>query len=237
MPVFRIDWEFVGLAMPASERDLRFGGAEKRWAHVITGWPKSGRGKPAMKSLKITVEMADLNKGRKGKDLALGHTDIVACLPDSAGAAAGIPTHARMLLDRKRFGIAIEERPEVVRDLIAHAIGHALGFGAGMACSRFVEAKGRRTFFTGRHAMKEYKAIARGGPVPLESQGDKETAGKHWDENARDRSPLGRIMVYELMSGNFDSGDNRLTRLTIAAMRDLGYDVDMDAAENYRDAD
>ena len=41
-------------------------------------------------------------------------------------------------------------------------------------------------------------------------------------------------MFYDLMSGTMGSGDNRLSRLTVAAMNDLGYEVNMNAAEPYR---
>jgi hypothetical protein len=239
MAGFRIEWDFHELGLSDDELDLRFGDAARRWSNLITGFPKNDRGKPALKSLKIRVEMADLNAGRKKKDeLTLGHTEVTESLPKGAGRAAGIPTRALMQLDSKQFRTAVEDRPEVVRDLIAHEVGHALGFGSCAPCTRLIEDRGRnRFFFIGRHAMKEYAAIGGKGAVPLESSGNSATAGKHWDENTRDKSRLGRIMVYELMSGNFDSGDNRLTRLTAAAMRDLGYEVDMDGADSYRDAD
>jgi hypothetical protein len=100
----------------------------------------------------------------------------------------------------------------------------------------FVSPSG--TLYTGPFASAEYARIAPGSAgVPIETGGGAGTAGAHWDEDENDHSELGRKLLYELMSGNIQQGDNRISPLTVAALKDLGYQVDMSAAEAYRTHD
>ena len=62
-------------------------------------------------------------------------------------------------------------------------------------------------------------------PVPVANTGGPGTAEGHWREN---------IFDHELMTGYAeDSGPMPLSRLTIAALEDLGYAVDYDQADDF----
>ena len=111
-------------------------------------------------------------------------------------------------------------------ETITHEIGHVLGFGTLFAQHDLVRGGGTvNPTFVGPAAMAEYariKGLPAPTPVPLEATGGPGTAEGHWRESVFDD---------ELMTGWIDSGANPLSRLTVAAMADLGYKVDIDRAD------
>lgn len=111
-------------------------------------------------------------------------------------------------------------------ETILHEVGHVLGFGTIFALRGLVRGSGTTDpTFVGPMAMAEYarlKGLPGPTPVPLEATGGPGTAEGHWRE---------AIFDDELMTGWLDSGVNPLSRLTVAAMGDLGYQVDMDRAD------
>jgi hypothetical protein len=74
--------------------------------------------------------------------------------------------------------------------------------------------------------MKEFGRLTGDGPapVPVANVGGAGSAGGHWRESVFDN---------ELMSPNIDGNNNPLSRLTVASLGDLGYTVDLDAAQDY----
>ena len=237
MAGFRIEWKFGTLPISDTARDVFFGGAADRWANVITGWPKGAGGRPALNVLTIEVRMRDLNKKPgAGGSFILAHADLLDQL--KSGPAKHIPTRAQILLDKAKFLDRFQKDGAATVDLIAHEIGHALGFGEIWAERGLLRKVGTKIFYTGKHAVAEYRTWAAANKakpgVPVEDAGGANTAGEHWKENSSDTSKQGIRLTSELMSGNLEHGDNRLTRLTVAAMKDLGYQVDMGAADDYR---
>jgi hypothetical protein len=74
-------------------------------------------------------------------------------------------------------------------------------------------------------ANAEDAALGRSGGALVEEDYGEGTAGAHWKETLYDR---------ELMTGFVEPGVRMpLSRLTIGALRDLGYGVNPDHAENY----
>ena len=61
-------------------------------------------------------------------------------------------------------------------------------------------------------------------PVPVENTGGEGTADGHWRES---------VFKNELMSGFIAASGNPLSRLTAASLQDLGYKVNLSAAEPY----
>ncbi len=81
--------------------------------------------------------------------------------------------------------------------------------------------------FNGPAAMPQYVLLLDGGgtqPVPVENQGGGGTARVHWRES---------VFGNELMTGFVGAAGNPLSKLTVASLQDVGYEVDLDAADPY----
>ena len=118
---------------------------------------------------------------------------------------------------------------ETLTDIIFHEMGHILGFGTLWSAGPIALVTGEGTTdprFTGAAAMAEWRALGGMGTVPLENTGGSGTADAHWRE---------ATFRTEVMTGFVSAvgTPNPLSRLTIAAMADLGYAVDYGAAEAY----
>lgn len=101
-------------------------------------------------------------------------------------------------------------------DVLAHEMGHALGFTRGAdVFSRWVVGD----TFTGASAVREFNSTfsRTGTSVPLQ------LGGAHWDET---------VFGTELMTPFVDNA-NQISRVTIGALADMGYTVNYAAAESY----
>jgi hypothetical protein len=111
-------------------------------------------------------------------------------------------------------------------DAIAvHEMGHILGIGTlwntfGLLIGGGTNDPG----FAGSQAIAEYGDLGGSGLVPVENMGGQGTRDGHWRESIFDN---------ELMTGFLNDSFNPLSRLTIASLADLGYDVDLGAADDY----
>ena len=106
--------------------------------------------------------------------------------------------------------------------VLEHEAGHVLGIGT------LWDDKGLYDGFSGQYASgtqaeSEWRNIGCTGPLPVELDGGQGTAGGHWDEVCLD---------HELMTG-FRTGNTPLSRITIASLADIGYTVNMGAADPY----
>jgi hypothetical protein len=79
-------------------------------------------------------------------------------------------------------------------------------------------------YYSGTNAQYEWEQICPGGKIPVETDGGAGTAGAHWDE---------KCLRGELMTGYVSPNAMQLSRLTIATLKDMGYGVDMSAADAY----
>lgn len=109
-------------------------------------------------------------------------------------------------------------------DVILHEMGHVLGLGTNWLFTGVVTDLLTNPGYTGRAAVAAHQEL--GGPryVPLENQGEFGTIIGHWRE-----STFGD----ELMTGFLGTRPTRMSRMTIAALADLGYGVDLDQADPY----
>jgi hypothetical protein len=121
----------------------------------------------------------------------------------------------------------------LLEDVIVHEMGHVLGFGtlwnagihdvllgAGTSDPRFVGPGAI-------HAFDESGGESRvGSKVPVENTGGSGTRDGHWRETVHNA---------ELMTGWIEGGGvpNPLSIITIASLADLGYAVNMFAADPY----
>jgi hypothetical protein len=116
---------------------------------------------------------------------------------------------------------ALEETGSLL-SVILHEMGHVLGIGT------LWESKGllSNNNFTGLNAAREYGSLLLSDalPVPVEDMGGPGTAGGHWRETT---------FADELMTGFISGATQPLSRLTIASLIDLGYDVSFDEADQF----
>ena len=152
----------------------------------------------------------------------------------SARMSNGLPIVASLTLDTGDIGLFATGR---LVDLIVHELGHALGFGTLWAGKGFLEnpslpaSKGADTHFDGLNAVTAFDAIGGnvytgGQKVPVENdEGGPGSRDSHW-----------RLTVFtnELMTPFLTTGANPLSRVTVASLGDLGYDVDEGGADAFQ---
>ena len=109
-------------------------------------------------------------------------------------------------------------------DVILHEMGHVLGLGTNWVLTGFVTDLLTDPAYTGRGGVAAYQQLGGARYVPLENDGGLGTVIGHWREET---------FGDELMTGYLGSRPTRLSRLTVAALADLGYGVDLDQADAY----
>jgi hypothetical protein len=108
--------------------------------------------------------------------------------------------------------------------VIKHELAHVLGFGTLFSSNGLHTGSLSSDRYLGAGAAAEWQKICPQGRIPIETEGGEGTAGGHWDEEC---------LRGELMTGYLSQGRAALSRLTIAAFADMGYGVNMDAADEY----
>jgi hypothetical protein len=116
-------------------------------------------------------------------------------------------------------------------DVVLHEMGHVLGIGTmwNLGRSLLTGAGTASPFFTGAAGRAGFQAINTvtfsGTPVPVEgNSAPVGTRDGHWRE-----SVLGR----ELMQGYAKVGGMPLSRLTVGSLQDMGYVVNLSAADPF----
>src|SRR5262245_17522792 len=124
--------------------------------------------------------------------------------------------------------MASMERRGLIFSVVLHEMGHVLGIGTIWEDRGLLSGAGTSNpIFVGAHATAAYNQMfgtsARG--VPVENTGGAGTADGHWRET---------IFVSELMTGWAGPGTNLpVSSVTVASLWDLGYTVNMAAANSY----
>lgn len=138
-----------------------------------------------------------------------------------------LPAYGIMRFDKEEVASLIENGS--FEDVIRHEMGHVLGFGViwnqrGLVNTVDSNVCVEDPRFAGALGLQEWQKLGGTGEVPLENLAGAGTCNSHWREN---------LLADELMTGFVDFGKNPLSRLSIAAMGDLGYKVNLEAAEPY----
>jgi hypothetical protein len=111
-------------------------------------------------------------------------------------------------------------------------MAHVIGIGTVWDITGLAGSRTRKCPYYGRNANLEYKKLTGCSSVPLELDGDAEgTQCSHFDDEC---------LQNELMTGflNYATSYNPLSRITIGALRDLGYtDADYSKADKYERSD
>lgn len=219
---FTIEVRFLG-GLTQRQKNA-FKAAADRWTRVIVG---------DLPSVQVDGEVIDdlliLAQGSAidGPGGILGQAGPTHLRPASAGRAAFIPAKGMMAFDTA--DLRKMEQNGTLKDVITHEMGHVLGIGTIWSRKSLLRGVGTSNpTFVGQNAMREYRAL-RGGtgalkPVPVENTGGQGTRDSHWRET---------IFRNELMSGFVAAAGNPLSRLSVGSLEDLGYAVDMNAAEPY----
>jgi len=215
----------------SAEVQAAFDAAEARWESVLVA------GVPA-----ATVSIGGNACGATNGALTGTVDDVVIDISTTAiDGAGGILARAGPCLvssgDRlARFGVMEFDLADIggllaantLAAVIVHEMGHVLGIGtlwdqtpAGQLLAGGGSADPR---YTGPRGVAEWSTLGRSGTVPVEATGGPGTADSHWRET---------VFGNELMTGFLSPGTNPLSRLSIASLADLGYRVDVGAADAY----
>lgn len=217
---FTIEVRFQGGLTPRQQ--AAFTAAADRWTRVIVGdLPSVQVGSETIDDVVILAEGAAID----GPGQILGQAGPTHLRPASAGAAALLPAQGSMTFDTA--DLATMEADGTLDDVIAHEMGHVLGIGTIWTRKRLLAGSGTADpTFTGAAARAEYATLTGRAPanVPVENTGGPGTREGHWRES---------VFGNELMSGFIAAPGNPLSRLTAASLADIGYQVDLDAAQAY----
>jgi hypothetical protein len=220
--LYTIEVRFMG-GLTETQKDA-FKGAADRWSNIIVGdLPPVSVDGEIVDDVLILAQGVEID----GPGQILGQAGPTFLRPPNAGLAAFLPAKGRMSFDTA--DLANMEANGTLQDVITHEMGHVLGIGTLWQIKGVLD--GRQTpnpTFTGAAAMAEYGVLRGDGagpvPVPVENTGGSGTRDAHWRE---------MIFRNELMSGFIAGAGNPISRVTAGSLQDLGYVVNLDAAEPY----
>ncbi len=218
---YTIEVRFIG-GLTDRQKDA-FKGAADRWTRAIIGdlpdvLDDDGQ---LINNLVILAQGAPID----GVGRILGQAGPSILRPANAGPAAFLPAKGEMTFDTA--DLANMEANGTLDDVIAHEMGHVIGIGTIWHLKKLLRGAGTaRPTFVGVNAMREYGTLKGTKPtrVPVEDEGGSGTRDSHWDDDK---------FVNELMTGFVNPSSNPLSRMTIASLQDMGYTVDLSAAEPY----
>ncbi len=118
---------------------------------------------------------------------------------------------------------------------VTHEFGHVLGVGTLWNDRDFLRDPSvdgnanADTHFDGPLTVSAFNAIGgrsyRGAKVPVQSGGERGSSDSHWRES---------VFGIELMTPYIELGPQPLSRITVESLADVGYEVNLTAADQYR---
>jgi hypothetical protein len=217
---YKIEVRFLGGLTTAQKN--AFKAAADRWTKVIVGdLPSVTVGGEVIDDLLIEAQGVPID----GPGKILGQAGPTNLRPASAGVNAFLPAKGIMSFDTA--DLAQMQSNGTLLDVITHEMGHVIGIGTIWTRKGLLAgAATANPTFTGTNAKKQYGILKGTGPaaVPVENTGGAGTKNSHWRES---------VFKNELMSGFIASPNNPLSKLTVASLKDMGYVVNMAAAEAY----
>ncbi|QDU51944.1 choice-of-anchor Q domain-containing protein [Gimesia panareensis] len=215
---YHIDVVFTDTSLTASQQAI-FQQAADRWSEIILGDVPdviiSGIG--LVDDLRIEASAPAID----GVGGILGQAG-----PTAVRTGTFIPATGVMQFDSADVA-SLEASGQLV-DVILHEMGHVIGFGTIWDSLGLIQGAGTAaSSFLGTNAIAQYNALLGRSvtAIPLETNGGPGTADAHWSETDLDN---------ELMTGFLNSGvANPISAITIGSLADLGYVVDLGAADSY----
>jgi subtilisin-like proprotein convertase family protein len=213
---FTVEVRFLGGLSPTQQ--AAFANAAQRWAQIIRGdLPTAIVDGVTIDDVLIEAEGVLID----GPGGVLGQAGPTAIRPGSNLPVKGIMSFDTADLDRM-------EADGSLTDVILHEMGHVLGFGTLWSrMSLIVGVDTVNPIFVGANAMREY-AVLTGRPdptpVPVENMGGPGTRDGHWRE---------RVFGHELLTGFLSGPARPISRMSVGAFEDMGYEVDYEAADAF----
>ena len=253
-PTYDIELRYVGAEPTAAQKAIILQAADV-WERIIT----EGVPDRFIASSSVICDDGDPSLFGTHVDDLVVYIKVRAIDGQGGTLAQAGPCWSRLPSHLPYLGIVILDSADltplhnvgVLRRIVTHEIGHVLGFGTswdqmagphGLPLLRQpslapggAKVPGRDTYFSGRAAVDAFNAAGghayrRGAKVPVENDtgqyGDG-TLDAHWRES---------VFEAELMTSTqlMERGTNEpLSLVTVAALDDMGYKVDYDAAEPY----
>jgi hypothetical protein len=205
-----------------------FTSAAARWSQVVRGGipdqaitlgtGSCGDGTPAFSGtvddVMIDVSIAPID-GPSGVLAQAG--------PCAVRTASLLPVVGVMQFDSA--DVAAVQASGLLPVVVLHEMAHVLGFGTLWGPPDLTGAGTASVTFGGPVAVGAWRALSSSpGAVPVENTGGLGTANSHWRES---------VFGSELMTGYVNSGSNPLSAVTIGSLADLGYTVDLAAADPF----
>ena len=217
---YKIVVRFLGGLTTAQKKAFKT--AANRWTKVIVGdLPSVLVGGEVIDDLLIEAQGVAID----GPGGILGQAGPTNLRPASAGVNAFLPAKGIMSFDTA--DLAQMQANGTLVDVITHEMGHVIGIGTIWPRKGLLAgAATNNPRFTGINAKKEFGILKGTGPVavPVENTGGPGTRNSHWRET---------VFRNELMSGFIAAPNNPVSKMTVASLKDLGYVVNMSAAEAY----
>lgn len=213
---FSITLRFLG-GLTSSQEQV-FQAAAQRWSQVIVGdLPRVRIGNDIINDVLITAQGLSIDD----RGMILGQAG-----PDRLRAGSLLPVTGFMEFDTA--DLAALERDGELQDVILHEMGHVLGIGTVWQSKGLLLRPGTANpRFIGNHAAREFGTLIGSGQatrVPVANENGPGTRDGHWRES---------VFGNELMTGFLSGPVRPLSRLTIASLEDLGYQVSYATAEPY----
>ncbi len=142
--------------------------------------------------------------------------------PCATSTADGLPRAGTMRFDSA--DVANWMNNGGFQNVVLHEMAHVLGYGTKWG-SLLTGNGGSDPRFIGLQAVAEWQTLSgESTAVPVEADGGTGTAYAHWDDHT---------FGTELLTGMIGLGTSPLSRLSIASLGDLGYQVDLSQADPY----
>jgi hypothetical protein len=225
---FAIQVRFIGNTFSPSQQSL-FLAAAQQWAEIITqDIPNIRLNIPAGECLSgspaINQEVDDLLIDARGSDIDGNGGTLGSAGPCFFREESLLPVYG--IMDFDRADVARLEAEGQLDRVILHEMGHVLGIGTLWLDKNLLSGVlSLNPVYLGTGGRTQYAVLGGSGSVPVENRGSVGTRADHWRESIFDE---------ELMTGFLDAGVfNPLSRLTIGSLTDLGYQVNLSAAEPY----
>jgi hypothetical protein len=212
---FDIQFVFNGLS---TAQQAIFEQAAAKWESIIVGdLPSVTYNGQVIDDLLVTATSTSID----GVGNILGQAG-----PDRLRSGSLLPYAGSMEFDSA--DLASMQSDGTLLGVIEHEMGHVLGIGTLWESKGLLVGAGTSNpLFTGTQAVAAYNSIfgTAASGVPVENTGGSGTADAHWRES---------IFRSELMTGWVGpSSTMPLSRVTVGSLADLGYSVNMAAADAF----